>query len=91
MPGALQKPSHGLDEPSADGPGDDGTGQDAGGTQAVILAGGRGTRLAPYTSVLPKPLMPIGERTILETVVEQLDDAGLTVFSLIQITLKPVA
>ena len=34
--------------------------------QAVVLAGGRGTRLAPYTSVLPKPLMPIGERSILE-------------------------
>lgn len=49
-----------------------------GGTQAVILAGGRGTRLAPYTSVLPKPLMPIGERTILETVVEQLEEHGFT-------------
>jgi hypothetical protein len=34
-------------------------------TRAVVLAGGRGTRLAPYTSVLPKPLMPIGERAIL--------------------------
>jgi NDP-sugar pyrophosphorylase family protein len=42
----------------------------------VILAGGKGTRLAPYTSVLPKPLMPIGERAILEVVVEQLADSG---------------
>jgi len=41
-------------------------------TRAVILAGGRGTRLAPYTSVLPKPLMPIGDRSILEIVVAQL-------------------
>lgn len=29
--------------------------------RAVILAGGKGTRLAPYTTVFPKPLMPIGE------------------------------
>ena len=42
----------------------------------VILAGGKGTRLAPYTSVLPKPLMPIGERAILEVVIEQLADYG---------------
>jgi NDP-mannose synthase len=47
-------------------------------SRAVILAGGRGARLAPYTSVLPKPLMPIGERSILEIVVEQLADHGLT-------------
>ena len=47
------------------------------GVQAVILAGGRGTRLAPYTSVLPKPLMPIGDQSILEVVVGQLEDAGI--------------
>jgi NDP-sugar pyrophosphorylase family protein len=46
--------------------------------KAVVLAGGRGTRLAPYTSVLPKPLMPIGDRAILEIVVEQLVRAGFT-------------
>jgi NDP-mannose synthase len=46
-------------------------------TRAVVLAGGRGTRLAPYTSVLPKPLMPIGERAILEIVVEQLEAHGV--------------
>ena len=45
-------------------------------TRAVILAGGRGRRLEPYTSVLPKPLMPIGNRSILEIVVNQLADAG---------------
>lgn len=44
--------------------------------KTVILAGGRGTRLAPYTSVLPKPLMPIGERAILEVIVEQLRAYG---------------
>jgi len=45
--------------------------------QAVVLAGGRGTRLAPYTSVLPKPLMPIGERSILELVLGQLTSCGI--------------
>jgi NDP-sugar pyrophosphorylase family protein len=46
--------------------------------KAVVLAGGRGTRLAPYTSVLPKPLMPIGNRSILELVLEQLAACGIT-------------
>ena len=45
--------------------------------QAVVLAGGRGTRLAPYTSILPKPLMPIGERSILELVLGQLTESGI--------------
>jgi NDP-sugar pyrophosphorylase family protein len=45
--------------------------------KAVVLAGGRGTRLAPYTSVLPKPLMPIGNRSILELVIEQLESSGV--------------
>jgi NDP-mannose synthase len=44
--------------------------------RVVILAGGKGTRLAPYTSILPKPLMPIGDRAILEIVVEQLRQRG---------------
>jgi NDP-sugar pyrophosphorylase family protein len=39
---------------------------------AVILAGGLGTRLRPYTTVLPKPLMPVGDRPILDIVVRQL-------------------
>lgn len=45
---------------------------------AVVLAGGEGTRLAPYTRVLPKPLLPIGDRPILEIIVCQLRDAGVT-------------
>jgi NDP-mannose synthase len=48
---------------------------DLGGATAVILAGGKGTRLAPYTSVLPKPLMPIDGEPILEIVIEQLERA----------------
>lgn len=44
--------------------------------RAIILAGGKGTRLRPYTVVLPKPLMPIGEYPILEIVVRQLVREG---------------
>jgi NDP-mannose synthase len=44
----------------------------------VILAGGKGTRLAPYTTVVPKPLLPVGERAILDVVVHQLRDFGFT-------------
>ncbi|MGB1104275.1 MAG: sugar phosphate nucleotidyltransferase [Crocinitomicaceae bacterium] len=44
--------------------------------RAVILAGGKGTRLRPYTVVLPKPLMPLGDYPILEVIVRQLVDAG---------------
>jgi NDP-mannose synthase len=40
--------------------------------RAVVLAGGKGSRLRPYTVVLPKPLMPIGEYPILEVIVRQL-------------------
>ena len=46
--------------------------------RAVILCGGRGTRLAPLTSVLPKPLLPIGDRSILEIVVRRLARSGVT-------------
>ena len=44
--------------------------------RAVVLAGGFGTRLRPYTMVLPKPLMPVGDRPVLEIVVRQLRHAG---------------
>ncbi|KAF5433837.1 NDP-sugar pyrophosphorylase [Candidatus Methanophagaceae archaeon] len=44
--------------------------------KAVILAGGKGTRLKPYTTVFPKPLMPIGDKPILEIVVRQLKSHG---------------
>lgn len=46
--------------------------------KAVILAGGKGTRLAPYTQILPKPLMPIGDMPILEVLLRQLRRAGVT-------------
>jgi len=44
--------------------------------QAIILAGGKGTRLRPYTMILPKPLMPINDMPILEVVVRQIKKAG---------------
>ena len=44
--------------------------------RAVILAGGKGTRLAPYTTILPKPLMPVGDMPILEIVIRQLQSHG---------------
>ena len=46
--------------------------------KAVILAGGKGTRLRPYTTAFPKPLMPIGEKPILEIIVRQLAAHNLT-------------
>ncbi|MFJ6699055.1 NDP-sugar synthase [Streptomyces sp. NPDC091272] len=46
---------------------------------AVILAGGKGVRLRPYTTALPKPLVPIGDQhAILEIVLRQLSSAGFT-------------
>ncbi|RMH01182.1 MAG: nucleotidyltransferase family protein [Chloroflexi bacterium] len=44
--------------------------------KAVILAGGKGTRLAPYTIVFPKPLMPLDDMPILEVVIRQLSHYG---------------
>jgi NDP-sugar pyrophosphorylase family protein len=45
--------------------------------KAVILAGGKGTRLRPYTTILPKPLMPIGDMPILEILLRQMKRAGV--------------
>ncbi len=45
--------------------------------KAVVLAGGKGTRLAPYTNVLPKPLMPIGNVPILEVLLRQMKTCGI--------------
>ena len=53
--------------------------------RAIILAGGKGTRLKPLTKILPKPLMPIGKFTILEIVIKQLRYYG---FKYITITVN---
>ncbi|MBN1571511.1 MAG: NTP transferase domain-containing protein [Acidobacteria bacterium] len=45
--------------------------------KTIILAGGKGTRLAPYTTIFPKPLVPIGDRPILEIIIRQLVRQGL--------------
>ena len=46
----------------------------------VIMAGGKGTRLKPITNVIPKPLVPIGDKTILETIMDQFEGIGCTKF-----------
>ena len=48
----------------------------------VIMAGGQGTRLAPFTSVLPKPLIPVGDRTVIEIIIDQFLPYGLDRFHL---------
>src|SRR5690242_15940134 len=47
-------------------------------TQAVIMAGGKGTRLYPYSALMPKPLMPLGDMPILELLLRQMRQAGIT-------------
>jgi NDP-sugar pyrophosphorylase family protein len=44
--------------------------------RAVILAGGLGTRLRPYTTIIPKPLVPVGERPVLEHIIRSLERCG---------------
>ena len=46
--------------------------------EAVILAGGKGTRLFPYTTDIPKPLVPVGNRPIVEVLLRRLKKAGVT-------------
>ena len=46
----------------------------------VIMAGGKGTRLKPITNVIPKPLIPIGEKTILEEIMDQFEGIGCNKF-----------
>jgi len=46
--------------------------------QAIIMAGGKGRRLRPYTAILPKPLMPIGDIPVLEIIIRQLKFYGVS-------------
>ena len=50
--------------------------------RVIILAGGKGTRLLPYTTVIPKPLMPVGDRPILEIIIRQLKKCGFSRFTM---------
>ena len=56
--------------------------------RAIILAGGKGTRLKPYTIALPKPLVPIGDKPILEIIIKRLIENG---FEHITITINHLA
>ena len=53
------------------------------GLPVVIMAGGLGTRLYPYTKILPKPLIPVGERPILEHIIHRFRGFGCTDFRLV--------
>jgi dTDP-glucose pyrophosphorylase len=46
----------------------------------VIMAGGKGTRLKPLTNIIPKPLLPIGDKTILEIILDKFTQAGCSEF-----------
>lgn len=51
-------------------------------TSVIIMAGGKGTRLYPYTKILPKPLIPIGEIPIIERIINNFFNYGATEFYL---------
>lgn len=49
-------------------------------SEVVVMAGGKGTRLEPFTKILPKPLIPVGERTMLEVVLDRFKHYGVGKF-----------
>jgi NDP-sugar pyrophosphorylase family protein len=46
--------------------------------QAVVLAGGLGSRLRPFTQIIPKPLLPVGDRSVLEIQIAHLRESGIS-------------
>jgi dTDP-glucose pyrophosphorylase len=52
-------------------------------TPVVIMAGGKGSRLYPYTDILPKPLIPIGDKTIIEHIMDHFEAFGCSKFDVI--------
>ena len=55
----------------------DGTGPSKSGFRAVVMAGGQGERLRPLTGSVPKPMLPLGDRPIMEHLITQLRDSGV--------------
>jgi NDP-sugar pyrophosphorylase family protein len=55
-----------------------GTSTEPSGVRAVILAGGQGTRLRPYTTVIPKPLVPVGDKPVLAHIIDSLARSGVS-------------
>lgn len=53
------------------------------GLPVVIMAGGKGARLDPYTRILPKPLIPVGELPIIEHIIRRFEDYGCSAFHII--------
>ena len=53
-------------------------------TRAVILAAGRGSRLAPLTDTMPKPLVPVGGRPIIATILDALNAAGISSITIVR-------
>jgi Nucleoside-diphosphate-sugar pyrophosphorylase involved in lipopolysaccharide biosynthesis/translation initiation factor 2B, gamma/epsilon subunits (eIF-2Bgamma/eIF-2Bepsilon) len=51
-------------------------------TQVVIMAGGRGIRLDPFTRILPKPLIPIGDKPVVEIIMDKFNECGIREFFL---------
>ena len=58
--------------------------------KAVVLAGGQGSRLAPYTRILPKPLLPVGDRPILDVIL-RVGRLAETLPEVVELDLNPVA
>ena len=56
--------------------------------KGIILAGGKGTRLKPLTDILPKPLVPIQNKTIIEHIIENFEETGSKDFGKIRIILR---
>ncbi len=48
----------------------------------VIMAGGKGTRLEPFTKVLPKPLIPVGDKTVIDHIIDKFRNCGVNEFYL---------
>jgi len=49
----------------------------------VIMAGGKGTRLSPITRILPKPLIPVGDKTMIEVIIDNFESCGFSKFNII--------